>query len=116
LFRFFVAKDNELPWPLLTAALIPVYVVLCGGSAFVAAIEPIPTKYLLLLAPAAPLLLWLFAWGPLAKLKGPAAIVAQCIVVMIIPACLLASSLLQAEPVAEWSGHPSTFSIVASGR
>lgn len=93
-------------WPLLTMAIIPVYAILAGGSAFVAAIDIPPTKNQLLLAPAAPLALWIFAAGPLAKLEGVAAIAAQSIAVLLVPAILLVSSLWQAESNDEWSYQP----------
>lgn len=113
----FCHDSNGKPrWPQLTLALIPLYAVLIGGGLFVAAIEPEPPKYPLLLVPATPLLLWLFTVGPLAKLEGLTAIVAQSIVVLLIPAVLLVSSLLQAVPADDWSGYPNTFSTVASGR
>lgn len=71
--------------PLATAirGLIPVYAVLAGGSSFAGTIEPLPPLPIILVAPATPLALWLFAWGPLARLKGPAAIAAQCLAVAI---------------------------------
>jgi len=50
--------------------VIPVFVILIGGLAFVGTIEPQPPLPIILLAPAAPLALWLFAAGPLAKLQG----------------------------------------------
>lgn len=98
-------------WPQLTLALIPLYAVLIGGGLFVAAIEPEPPKYPLLLAPATPLLLWLFAFGPLAKLEGLTAIVAQSIAIVLIPAVLLVSSLLQTEPADEWSHSSPSYQV-----
>jgi len=73
----FFLRNRETP----IRGLIPVYVVLAGGSAFAGTIEPLPPLPIILIAPAAPLVLWLYAAGPLARLKGPAAIAAQCITV-----------------------------------
>jgi hypothetical protein len=103
--------EDSSRWSALILALIPVYAVLSGGGMFIAAIEADPPKYLLLGAPAAPLLLWLFAAGPLAQLKGAAAIVAQCIVVLIVPVALLAVSLLHTPPEDEWSEHSGAVQI-----
>ena len=63
--------------------LIPVFVVLVGGLAFVGVIEPTPPLPIILVAPAAPLMLWLFAAGPLAHLKGLPAIAAQSAAVLL---------------------------------
>jgi hypothetical protein len=51
-------------------ALTMVYAVLVGGIAFVGAVELERPRYYLLLAPFAPLVLWLFAFGPLARDGG----------------------------------------------
>jgi hypothetical protein len=83
--------------------LIPVYVVLVGGSAFVGAIELPSPKWLLLLGPATPLLLWFFAWGPLSQLKGKAASSVQIILVVLIPIVLLVWWNWSREPAEEWS-------------
>ena len=65
--------------PLASAArgAIPVLVVLIGGVAFVAAIEPEQPVWGLLLAAAAPLSLWGLAAGPGARLNGGRAVVVQ---------------------------------------
>lgn len=78
-------------------ALIPVFVVLVGGTAFVGAIEPQEPRYLLLLTTIAPLMLWLFAWGPLARLQGWSASVAQVAAVASVPIAvgLLGEQFLQ---------------------
>jgi hypothetical protein len=107
-------KSQQDRWPLFTMAIIPVYAVLAGGSAFVAAIEVPPTKYLLLLAPAAPLTLWLFAAGPLAKLNGLVAIAMQSLVVIAVPVALLVPSLLQAEPADEWSSNSVNVNVLST--
>lgn len=53
----------------------PVYAAAVGGWAFVGCVEPQQgALYGLLLAAAAPLALWCCAWGPLARLKGFAAV------------------------------------------
>jgi len=58
-------------------ALVPAYAAIVGGWAFVGCIDPPQSIWGLLLAPAAPLALWCFARGPLAKLTGFGAIAAQ---------------------------------------
>jgi len=63
--------------------LIPVYAVLAGGLAFVGTIEPAPPMWTIMVAPAAPLALWLFAAGPLARLRGWPAIAAQAAAVAV---------------------------------
>lgn len=78
-------------------ALIPVFVVLVGGIAFVGAIELSPPRWLLLFAPAAPLMLWLFVRGPLAKLQGTSAAIAQIAVVGSVPLGILVWTLLNAD-------------------
>ena len=72
--------------------MIPVYAILAGGSAFVGAVE-LP-KWLLL---------WLFAWGPLARLQGKTAIAAQMAVIVLIPIILLAWWNWPGEAADEWS-------------
>jgi hypothetical protein len=69
--------------------LIPVFVLLVGGMAFAGAIEPSPKIYAMFLAPAAPLMLWLFAAGPLARLQGWKAIAAQTAAVIAVLAVAL---------------------------
>jgi hypothetical protein len=91
------------------AAAIPVFVLLAGGSAFVGAIELPEPRYLLLLIPASPLMLWLFAGGPLARLEGTSAIIAQIVAVAIIPIAVIAWTLLKPEPVEDWSHLPFSF-------
>lgn len=63
--------------PTTIRGLISVFTILVGGLAFVGTIEPSPPIPIILVAPAAPLLLWLFAAGPLSRLKGLPAIAAQ---------------------------------------
>jgi hypothetical protein len=70
-------------------ALIPVFVILVGGMAFGATISLTEPRWLLLLAPAAPLMLWLFAWGPLAKLQGVSAVIAQIAAVASVPIAIV---------------------------
>jgi hypothetical protein len=76
-------------------ALVPIFAILVGGLAFSGTIDP-PAGPLpiILLAPAAPLALWLFAAGPLAKLQGWRAIVLQASAVLLPLAIALAWLLL----------------------
>jgi hypothetical protein len=65
-----------------TRSLIPLFAILVGGLAFVGTIEPVRGPIpIILLAPAAPLVLWLFAAGPLAKFDGWQAAMLQVIAV-----------------------------------
>jgi hypothetical protein len=57
--------------------MIPIFSVLIGGLAFVGTIEPQKPLPIILLAPAAPLGLWLFAAGSLAKFQGWKAVALQ---------------------------------------
>jgi hypothetical protein len=61
--------------------LILAFAVLIGGLAYVGKIEPLEPVPFILLAPTAPLGLWLFAAGPLGKLQGWQAAVLQGLVV-----------------------------------
>ena len=63
--------------------LIPAFAVLIGGLAFAGTIEPQPPLPIILLAPAAPLALWLLATGPLAKTQGWQAAVLQFAAVLL---------------------------------
>jgi hypothetical protein len=74
--------------------LVPVFAVLAGGAAFIGAIEPTPPLPILLVPPAAPLVLWLFACGPLARLSGFAAPIAHCAAVFLILLIALAPPLI----------------------
>jgi hypothetical protein len=91
--------------PMAIIGLLPVYALLAGGGAFVGAIELPEPRWLLLVIPAAPLMLWLFTFGPLAKLTGTTAAVAQVVAVALIPIAILAWTLLKSEPADEWSGQ-----------
>jgi len=77
--------DERHPAWLPTAirGLVPVFALLIGGLAFVGTIDPDPQMPVMLVAPLAPLALWLFAAGPLARLQGLSAILAQCAAVAI---------------------------------
>lgn len=66
---------------LAVRSMLPVFTTLVGGLAFVGTIEPSPPVPIILIAPAAPLMLWLFAGGPLARLTGPRATAAQAVAV-----------------------------------
>ena len=81
--------------------LVPGYTVLTCGIAFAGAIEPEPPALNMLLAPAAPLALWLCAWGPAARLRGVAAWLAQSAVVLIPLIGLVLWLVLGREPE-EW--------------
>ena len=65
-------------------SLIPIFAVLIGGLAYVGTIDPLKGAVpVILLAPVAPLVLWLFAAGPLAKLQGwQAAILQICAIAL----------------------------------
>ncbi|QDU31159.1 hypothetical protein ETAA8_63120 [Anatilimnocola aggregata] len=100
---------ESLAWA--TAALIPVYVLIAGGSAFVGAIEPTRPVYWLLAVPAAPLALWLFVVGPLARLTGIQAVLAQTFAVAVIPLVVVGISAMNAmatpvDSANEWSSSP----------
>jgi hypothetical protein len=83
--------------------LVPVYAVLVGGIAFSGSIEPEPPIYSIMLAPLAPLALWLCAYGPLARLAGLKSAAAHLAVVLIPLAILVAWTLLGGEPeYSEW--------------
>lgn len=62
--------NSEVARASASRSLLPVFAVLIGGLAFIGTIEPQKPLPIILLAPAAPLMLWLFAAGPLAKLQG----------------------------------------------
>jgi hypothetical protein len=74
-------------------SLIPAFAVLIGGLAFLGAIEPQEPLPLLLLAPAAPAALWLFAAGPLARIQGWPAILLQAAAVAVVLAIALVAAL-----------------------
>jgi hypothetical protein len=87
----FVFRDR------VTRGLTPVYAILVGGIGFWGSIDPEPA-YSILLAPLAPLMLWLCAHGPLARLAGRKAVAAQLAVVLVPLAILVAWTLLGGEP------------------
>lgn len=74
---FFVRKEA------FARGLIPGFAILIGGLAFVGCIEPERPLVGILIAAAAPLALWSCAWGPLARLEGLLAKVAQTIAVLV---------------------------------
>jgi hypothetical protein len=82
----------------VTRELVSVYSVLVGGIAFWGSIDPEPPAYSILLAPLAPLMLWLCAYGPLARLSGWKAAAVQIGVVLVPLAILVAWTLLGGEP------------------
>lgn len=85
-------------------ALLPVYVVLVGGGAMFGAIEITGSQFLFLVAPAAPLTLWLFVWTPLARLTGWKALAAQTAVVLLVPIAVFLWLFMQHEPD-EWGQY-----------
>jgi hypothetical protein len=62
---------------------IPVFAILLGGSAFVGCIELQPPLAGILLAPAAPLALWICARGPLTRFEGVRGAAVQIAAVLI---------------------------------
>jgi len=89
-------------------ALGAIYAFAFGGLAFVAAIEPTPPATPLLLAPAAPLALWLFVVGPLSKIKPLFAVALQTpVVISIVAAIAIWLYLRSAADSDEWS-HKAT--------
>jgi len=71
------------PTSVASRGVIPGYVVIVGGLAFVAGIEPEPPLLALLLIPAAPLALWSCAWGPLSRTRGYAGAASQFAAVLL---------------------------------
>lgn len=69
--------------PLAFRGVVPQFAVIVGGLAFVTSIEPEPALYVFLLIPAAPLMSWCCAWGPLSRLKGFAGAAVQLAVVFV---------------------------------
>lgn len=59
------------------------YAVVVGGYAYVGFVYPSPPLTPLLFAPLVPLVLWLCAWGPLARLTGVRALAAQAVCVVV---------------------------------
>lgn len=79
--------------------MIPAYVVVVGGMAYVGAIGPREPIYALLSVPAAPLALWLSAGGSLGRLQGHRAVLARGALVAL--ALIAALALIHA---GRWSG------------
>jgi hypothetical protein len=75
--------------PRNTRSLLPIYTVLVGGAAYAGVMEYTPPHPLPLLPPAAPLVLWMFAWGPLARLSPRWSVVMQWSVVL----CMLFAAI-----------------------
>jgi hypothetical protein len=97
-----VAASYGIRGPALQG-LTPVYAVLVGGIAFTGCIEPEVPIYSIMLAPLAPLVLWLCAYGPLSRLTGLKAAAVQIAVVLVPLAILAAWTLLGGEPeYPEW--------------
>jgi hypothetical protein len=83
-------KTGESSRDAASRSVIPIFAVLIGGLAFVGTIEPQEPLPIILLAPAAPLALWLFAAGPLAKMEGWKAIAGQSVAVLLLLGIALA--------------------------
>jgi hypothetical protein len=66
----------------MTRALALVYAVNVGGWAFTGAVNPRPPLFALLIAPLAPIALWVCAVGPLGRKRGLVAIVLRTTVVL----------------------------------
>ena len=75
--------------PLSTRSLIPAFALLVGGTAYVGAIEVTP-RPLVLLPPVVPLVLWLFAAGPLSRLSPRWSAAMQITLVLMILFCVIA--------------------------
>lgn len=78
-----------------TRGVALIYTLLVGGWAFVGCVHPTVAKVGLLVAAAAPLVLWCFAKGPLARLSGQSALVVQTIAVLIVLAAAVALVVLR---------------------
>ena len=78
-----LTKSSEASRASASRSLVPIFAVLIGGLAFIGTIEPQKPLPIILLAPAAPLVLWLFAAGPLAKLQGWKSAVLQVAAVLL---------------------------------
>ena len=63
--------------------LLPAYVVVVGGAAFVGCVEPQPPLIGILCLPATPLALWVFMLRPLNRLEGVAASAARTTTVLV---------------------------------
>jgi hypothetical protein len=89
--------------PTATRGLIPAFAVLVGGLSYAGAIEVQPLRPYMFVPATAPLLLWLFAAGPLARLKGWPSAIAQTAVVALPPIAALAWVAWQATTAeSEW--------------
>ena len=67
----------------MARGLIPAFTIVVGGLAVVGCVEPERPLVGLLLVPAAPLVLWACARGPLARARGVAAGAGQAAVVLV---------------------------------
>jgi len=84
--------------PEAICGLIPPFVLLISGLAYVGCVDQDPPVLILLLLPAAPLAVWAAAAGPLAKLTGRAAIICQLALVAIPLAIIAAVAFFTAPP------------------
>ena len=95
------SKEGVDSFPREMLSFIPVFAVFAGGSAYIGAVSLPEPRWLLLAAPAAPCMLWLFAFGPLSRLQGVTKIVAQTAAVAVVPLAIVLWIFLQAKPD-EW--------------
>lgn len=79
----------------MVRGLIPALTVVTAGLAFIACLEPQKPLAGMLLLPVAPLALWFSALGPLAKLRGTAAVAVQTLLVV---------AVLVAGGIMAWTG------------
>jgi hypothetical protein len=77
------------------------YAALVGGYAFTGFIYPTPPLWPLLFVPFAPLALWICTCGPLGRLTGPRAVIAQAACVLT-PLVVVAVLLLMRSAGDEW--------------
>ncbi len=77
------------------------YAVLVGGYAFTGFIYPTPPLWPLLIVPFTPLALWICCTGPLARLTGARAFVAQAVCVLV-PLLVIGAILMARSAGDEW--------------
>jgi hypothetical protein len=101
------ASDASLSIALSNRSLVALYGVAIGGLAFVGAIEKTPAATPLLILPAAPLVLWLFAFGPLGRLQGASAIALKVLAVLLVTAAAILWLIFSTPAESDdWSSQP----------
>jgi hypothetical protein len=101
------ASDASPSIALSNRSLVALYGVAIGGLAFVGAIEKAPPATPLLVLPAAPLVLWLFAFGPLRRLTGVSAIALKVLAVLLVTAAAIVWLILSTPAETDdWSSQP----------